>query len=151
MSLLETIKKVTEESILETDVYLVDIQVSESKIRQKITIFLDTDDGIQIDKCGEISRIIGNKLEELVDSAFTLEVSSPGADTPIKLPRQYKKNLGRTLKIVLNNAEEIKGELLNINDLELEVQPEKKKKIVPEIVKININEIKVAKAVISFK
>jgi ribosome maturation factor RimP len=69
--------------------------------RRIIQAFIDTDDGITIAKCAEINRELGAELEAL--NAFTepyeLEISSPGIDKPLRLLRQYKKNLGRRFKV----------------------------------------------------
>ena len=81
----------------------------------KITITADTDEGITIDQCGEIS----SKLEEILDrdqEDFELEVTSPGLTEPFKVPRQYAKNIGRCVEIVLADGKKIEGELLSSND-----------------------------------
>ncbi|MBP5368661.1 MAG: ribosome assembly cofactor RimP [Bacteroidales bacterium] len=81
----------------------------------KITITADTDEGITIDQCGEIS----SKLEEMLDrdqEDFELEVTSPGLTEPLKVPRQYTKNIGKCVDIVLADGKKIDGELLSAND-----------------------------------
>lgn len=81
----------------------------------KITITADTDEGITIDQCGEIS----SKLEELLDrdqEDFELEVTSPGLTEPLKVPRQYAKNIGRCVDIVLADGNKIEGELLSADN-----------------------------------
>ena len=151
MNLRETVVNIINKLIENSDIYLVDVLVSESKIRRKITVFLDTDEGIKIDDCTKISHLLGLELEEIVDNAFVLEVSSPGADSPLKMERQFLKNIGRTLKIITVEQEEIKGELINFLNNEIEIQPEKKKKIVFDSIKIKLENIKEAKVIISFK
>ena len=81
----------------------------------QITITADTDQGITIDECGAIST----KLEELLDrdkEDFELEVSSPGLTEPFKVPRQYAKNIGKTVDIVLIDGEKISGEIISADD-----------------------------------
>jgi ribosome maturation factor RimP len=151
MSLKETVVKLVEEGIENTDYYVVDITVSDSKIKRKITIFLDTDEGITIEQCRLFSRNLGNQLEEIIEEAFTLEVSSPGADSPLKFERQYIKNIGRSLKVLTTDQTEIKGKLTEVNDGSITIEPEAKKKVKPEAVTIRIDEIKEAKVIISFK
>ena len=80
-----------------------------------ITITADTDEGITIDQCGEIS----SKLEEMLDrdqEDFELEVTSPGLTEPLKVLRQYTKNIGRNVEIVLADGKKIDGELLSANN-----------------------------------
>jgi ribosome maturation factor RimP len=151
MSLRETVVKILTEIISTSDYYLVDVLVSDSKIRKKITVFIDSDEGITIDQCGKVSQELGKELEEIIESAFTLEVSSPGADSPLKFERQYKKNIGRTLKVVTNDQLETKGVLTEVVDGKITIKPEAKKKIKPEAMTFNIENIKEAKVVISFK
>jgi ribosome maturation factor RimP len=151
MALKETVVKLLEVLINNTEIYLVNVVVSESKIRNKITVFLDTDQGIHIDDCSKISHALGKQLEELIENAFVLEVSSPGADAPLMFERQYIKNIGRDLKVVSTDGTETKGKLLTVNDKTIQILPEPKKKIVFEPLFINIDNISDAKVIVSFK
>jgi len=151
MALREAVIKFLDEIISNTDFYLVDVVVSDSKIRKKITVFIDSDEGISIDECGEVSRKLGSELEEIIDVAFVLEVSSPGADSPLNFERQYTKNIGITLKVTLDDLNEIKGTLTKVSEGKITLEPEAKKKIKPETVTLLIEKIKEAKVVISFK
>ncbi|MCD8538834.1 MAG: ribosome maturation factor RimP [Leadbetterella sp.] len=151
MSLKETVVKWVDELVAETGCYVVDIVVSDSKIRRKITVFLDSDVGITIDECSAFSRTLGNQLEEIIDEAFTLEVSSPGADSPLRLERQYRKNIGRSLRITKTDKTEIKGKLLEVNNDAVLIEPEAKKKVKQEVVTVLFEEIQEAKVIISFK
>ena len=72
------------------------------------------------------------ELEEIIDVAFVLEVSSPGADSPLKFERQYTKNIGRTLKVTLEDLSEVKGTLTQVSNGKITLEPEAKKKIKPE-------------------
>ncbi|HLO42789.1 MAG TPA: hypothetical protein VK175_00575 [Leadbetterella sp.] len=151
MALREAVIKFLDEIISSTDYYLVDVVVSDSKIRKKITVYIDSDEGITIDQCGKVSQDLGKELEEIIDVAFVLEVSSPGADSPLKFERQYVKNIGRTLKVNLLDQTEIKGTLTQVSEGSITIEPEAKKKIKPEAVTLPIEQIKEAKVVISFK
>jgi ribosome maturation factor RimP len=151
MSLKETVIRLVEEQIQEKDLYIVDVVVSESKIRRKVSVFLDADQGITIDQCTEVSRKLGHELEEIIEEAFTLEVSSPGADSPLKLERQYVKNIGRSLRIVMLDGTELKGKLTGVDGDQIHLETEAKKKVKSEAVTLNLAEIKEAKVIISFK
>jgi len=151
MLLKETVIKRVDDLIAETDFYVVDIVVSDSKIRPKVAVYLDSDTGITIDQCTTFSRTLGNQLEEDTEEAFTLEVSSPGVDTPLKLERQYVKNIGRTLRILKNDKTEIKGKLTTVISGAVVIEPEAKKKVRPEAVTLPLEDILEAKVIISFK
>lgn len=132
--------------------FLVDIKISSSKIRQKVTVLIDTDEGIGIADCSRISRELADRLEELIEDAYTLEVSSPGLDTPLKIKRQYHKNIGKSLKVITLDGQEVKGQLLEAGELEISILPEKKKKEKkqPEKVSLAFENIKEARVQVSF-
>ena len=115
--------------------FLVDIIFKASKVSQKVTILIDSDEGITIQECTSISRRLAKQLEELevFSEAYTLEVSSPGLDQPLILLRQYLKNLGRNLKVTLKTGEIISGTLLEAdqNIIKLQLPAPKKKSKVP--------------------
>ncbi len=115
--------------------YVVDVQVSGLKLRPRISVLLDSDEGITIQECARISRKLANDLEAeaLLDGAYTLEVSSPGVDQPLRLPRQYIKNTGRLLKVSLQDGEVLTGRLTGVSEggIVLDLLPPKKKPKAP--------------------
>ena len=83
-----------------------------------MSVILDGEhEGISIDECAKISRIIGGYIEEnnLIEEAYQLEVSSPGLDLPLTQPRQYTKNIGRDLNLQIE-GKEISGRLEEVNE-----------------------------------
>ena len=108
----DKILSLLEEALLEKpSLFLVDLNISDS---YKITVTLDGDTGVNLQDCIDISRAINNNLDrEELD--FSLEVASAGVSTPLKLVRQYKKNIGRTLKIK-TNTEIIEAVLEQVTD-----------------------------------
>lgn len=151
MEIKERVIKHLETLIADTSLFVVGVTVSESKIRRKVSVFLDSDQGITIEECSKVSRELGNLLEEEIEDAFTLEVSSPGADSPLLSVRQYAKNIGRTLKVLKKDLSELKGKLLEVSEESIVIETEAKKKIKPEVITVQLEEIKEAKVVISFK
>lgn len=109
----EIVSSILSQESLADELFIVDIQVAGVKSLPKITVLLDGDKGIDIDVCALVSRKLGYQIEELnlIDSAYTLEVSSPGLDQPLKLKRQYIKNIGRKVKVLLKNGETKSGRL----------------------------------------
>jgi ribosome maturation factor RimP len=94
-----------------SSLFLVDIKVSAAN---KIEVFVDGDNGIAISDCVALSRFIEKSFDREVED-FSLEVSSPGATTPLKIARQYTKHVGRELEVALTNGENISGKLVSIN------------------------------------
>ena len=145
---------------LEDDrIFIVEVKTTEGKIRQNITILLDTDEGIKIEECASVSRRFAHFVEtnELVADAYNLEVSSPGIDQPLTLKRQYVKNIGRNLKVNLTEGGEKVGTLENVTDagivLKEVVKKIRSKKVVEPVPNILIpfETIQQAKVQISFK
>lgn len=115
-------------------IYIVDIQIAGKQGgRLKVTILLDSDTGITIDECARISRQLGAQLDEIdlfEGRAFTLEVSSPGVDFPLQSPRQYRKNIGRSLHVLLDDGTVRDGKLADVTDghIVLDIAPARKSK-----------------------
>ena len=105
--------------------YLVD--VSWHKKTQKLEIYIDTDAGITLGECQRLSRKMQESLEDgnLLSEDYVLEVSSPGLERPLRLPRQYEKNTGRVILVELVNGDEEIGRLERIDETGLFLRPEK--------------------------
>lgn len=99
----------------EKDLFLVDIKFSQGK---RIEVYADSDEGIHISDCAELSRFIEKNLDGsgLVPENYILEVSSPGMGNPLRVPRQYKRRIGRMLEVVKNDGTTIEAELIEVND-----------------------------------
>lgn len=150
----ETIREVTvlTESLLEGDTFLVDVKV---KPTNNIKIYLDADQGLPIEKCIRINRALYKQIEEKAwfpEGDFSLEVSSPGIDEPLKLHRQYVKNQGRDLEVsLLDNTVKLgKLAVVSENSISLEYQEGKGKKAELKKEEIPFSEIKQAKVQIKF-
>lgn len=160
MSIKEHLEVLLNPMLEEGRIFIVNILIKPSKVSQKVSILVDSDEGITIQECTSISRRLAKQLEELevFTEAYTLEVSSPGLDQPLILLRQYRKNIGRNLKVTLKSGEIISGTLTDAQDNSLTLQlPEPKKKpktpVDPaEMVKlVNLDEVSKAMIEISFK
>mgnify|MGYP005748451377 FL=1 len=152
----QTIKAMAEESLPENDLFIVDVAVSDSAVRPKITVLADGEQGITIDQCAIISRRINAKIAEAFgeDMAYVLEVSSPGVDFPLTQPQQFKRNVGRNLKVKLQDGAEKTGKLEEVTDTGINLMEEiklKGKKATYEPVQIPYGDIVKANVVISFK
>ncbi len=114
----------------EKSAYLVDVKVLLGG--KKIEVFVDTDKGIDIDTCASFSRQLEKHLDGsgLVPENYMLDVSSPGMSNPLKIPRQYKKRIGRTLEVWTTEGTFIEGVLKEADDehVVLEKQVKEKKK-----------------------
>ena len=118
-------------------------------------MFLDADDGITIEKCTSVNKALYKYIEEtgiFPDGNFSLEVSSPGVDEPLKLHRQYKKNTGRKVEVLMNDGKKIEGILLNAGDdaITIEERTGKGNKTTIRSTTILFNQIKHTTVLITF-
>lgn len=122
----------TAESFLESHQFLVSVKVHAGN---KIEIDLDGDEGVSIQECVSLSRHIESVFDR-EEEDYALVVSSPGLDKPLRHLRQYSKNVGRNLKVTLEDDETIEGKLTQAdeNGITLVFKPKGKK--MPEEEKI---------------
>lgn len=142
-----------EQFIDNDELFLVDVNVKGKAGNLKIQVFIDGDDLVDIDECSKISRKLSDELEEqdIIEGRYILEVSSPGADKPLKLIRQYAKHVGRELEVLTNKNKKYQGVLLDIIDekIELSVKSGKvKKELNSETLKLPFEEIEHSKVII---
>jgi len=124
------------------------------KPTNNIKVFIDADQGATIDQLSKINRALYKWLEENLfpNGDFSIEVSSPGLEEPLKLDRQYLKNTGRMVEIVLKNGLKKEGKLISVSENEIMIEEErgkgKKKEMIQHI--ILKEEIKTTKVQIKF-
>ena len=114
--------------------FLVDIKL---KPGNNIRVTLDADTGVSIDKCVEYNRSLYKKIEEaeiFPPGDFSLEVSSPGTDEPLRFHRQYLKNRGRKVEVTMLDGSRKEGKLVEVSEdgiiIEESVGNKKKKEVV---------------------
>jgi len=154
MDIEKRVTELVEEKIADRpDLFLVSVKMHSSG---KLVILVDGEKGIGIADCAAISRHVGFHLEEenVIESAYNLEVSSPGIDAPLVLPRQYVKNVGRQLAIKMADGSKREGKLTGMTEDAVVIEEtikEKGKKA--EIVEsaVPLAQITETKVVISFK
>jgi ribosome maturation factor RimP len=107
LTLEEKLYQIIEEQIAETDIYVIDMRLKGGYGNRILEIILDTDTGIGIDECMRYGKRIKRYIEEneIIEGAYGMEVSSPGATRPLEIPRQYKKHIGRILKVKFRSEE----------------------------------------------
>jgi ribosome maturation factor RimP len=131
--------------------FLIDVNI---KPTNNIKVFVDADHGAAIDQLSKINRVLYKWVEENLfpNGDFSIEVSSPGLDEPLKLQRQYVKNIGRNVEVLLKSGIKKEGKLLGVYDDEIVVEEEKGKGKKKEMIehKISKEEIKTTKIQIKF-
>jgi len=146
------IYRLAEEKLSDT-MFIVEITVSPANA---ISVIIDSDEGISIEKCIEVSRHIEHQFDREVED-FSLEVSSPGLTQPFKVLRQYQKNLGKEVEIVTAIGDKIVGILISADEKSFVVETtnnikvDGKKTIETKRIEFFLVDIKTVKPVITFK
>ena len=120
------------------------------KPTNNIKVFVDADQGAAIDQLSKINRVLYKWVEENLfpNGDFSIEVSSPGLDEPLKMERQYLKNVGRFVDVLLKDGVKREGKLLGVSENEIVVEEQrgqgKKRELIQHtILKDDIKTIKI--------
>lgn len=152
--LQEQVENLLKEAFQEyNSLFLISLNISD---QNHIQIVIDGDQGVSVNDCIAVSRKIENNLDR-EEEDFSLEVASSGVSEPLKLPRQYQKNIGRKLE-VNTKTDKFVGNLTGVNEDGIVLswkakEPKpigKGKVIVDKEAKIAFQEIEKAKVVITF-
>jgi len=143
----EVVLGIIKEKLDGSDLFLVDLRIGKDN---KISVFIDGDNGVKIQDCINLSRVIEGNLDREVED-FELSVYSSGVGEPLLLKRQYTKNIGRKIAITTNDDERFEGELVKVDEEKILVRllPKRKKDLVVEK-EIMFDNIKEGKIIILF-
>lgn len=135
---VQAIEKMVQDMLANDPAYfLVEIKI---KPTNNVKIYLDGDQGVTIEKCISWNRALYKKIEEdnlFPNGDFSLEVSSPGVDEPLKLFRQFKKNIGRPVEVILKDGIKITGKMIDVTEEAITVEETKGKNKKKEVLQHN--------------
>ena len=151
----KVVSQLVEEKLASSDNYLVDVTVKPGNL---IVVEIDNDDAVNIDDCVMLSRYLEEHLDRDVED-YELEVGSAGVTSPFKVLRQYVKNVGNEVEILLKKGVKLTGVLKSADEngiivtVEKQEKPEgsKRKVTVEEDQSYTFDEIKYTKYLIRFK
>ena len=152
------VEALIDERIAELDngLFVVELSISATNV---ITVELDKHDGsVAVADCMSVSRNVEHNLDR-EEQDFEITVSSAGLDKPFRVLAQYQKNIGRDVKVKLNDAGKIEGALIEVtedwivieNSRKEKIEGKKKKEVIVEQHKLTFDMIKETKIIISFK
>lgn len=127
-----TVEEMIQPFLAENGFELVDIEYVKEGSNWFLRVFVDKEDGIDIDDCGRISEVLSEKLDknDPIPTAYFLEVSSPGAERPLKKPEDVRKAVGKDVFVTtyepINGQKEFEGRLLSFDQDELVIEVGKK-------------------------
>jgi ribosome maturation factor RimP len=145
-------QKVTALISTDPEIFLVEVKILPGN---NVKVFIDADHGVGIDKLAQFNRGLYKQIEGsglFPRDDFSLEVSSPGLEEPLKLYRQYLKNVGRNVEVVLKSGIKKEGKLVRVTDSDIVIEEQKGNKKQKETVQhtISYNDIKTTKIQITF-
>ena len=151
MALKDQIAELITPALQEAGYYLEDINVVSPGNHRIVTVIVDGDAALNLDQVTVASKLVSELVDEapfMGETPFTLEVTSPGIDRPLTLPRHFAKNVDRLLKVTKNDGVVLTGRIRSNtqDDVTLEIT---EKKEVKEVV-ISLAEIKRAMVEIEF-
>lgn len=154
--LKHTIQTIVEKHLPDENHFIVEVKMVEKNGKTLLNILMDSDEGVTIEACARLSRNVSGELEEneIMPEAYTIEVSSPGLDYPLSSERQYRKNIGRELKVSHSGDKEEIGKLLEVTEEGIKLlvkRKEKGKKATEEELMIPFGEVKKSVVQVSFK
>ncbi len=115
----EKVKELVKEALDENeDLFLIELSFQSNN---KIYVEVDGDNGVNLKECIRISRHVEHNLDR-EEEDFGLEVTSPDVSNPLKVVRQYKKNVGRILNVVTLDSEKYEGNLTEVNEEEIKLE-----------------------------
>ncbi|WP_203294470.1 ribosome assembly cofactor RimP [Luteirhabdus pelagi] len=109
----ERVKELIDKALHENpSLFLLDFTVTDDN---RIKVIVDGDQGVTVEDCIQLSRAIEHNLDR-EEEDFSLDVMSAGVSEPLQMPRQYKKNVGRKLKVTTTDNQEIEATLSEATD-----------------------------------
>lgn len=122
MSLSEKITELIQPAVEKAGFFLEDVHVVSPGKHRIVTCIVDGQTPLNLDQVTSVSRDISELLDSadfMDDAAFTLEVTSPGVDRPLTLPRHWQKNLNRLVKVVKLDGSVVNGRITSLEDAQV--------------------------------
>ncbi|MDW5300692.1 MAG: ribosome maturation factor RimP [Sedimentibacter sp.] len=100
-SIEAAVRKIVDDVIKSSEIELVDVEYVKEGPFKYLRIYIDKSEGITVDDCADVSRVLNKKLDEvdLIEEQYFLEVSSPGLERPFKTDADYQKNIGGLVNV----------------------------------------------------
>jgi len=150
----DLIRDIVSNFIGDSELFMVEISVNPGN---KIVVLIDSVKGVSIGECTRLSRTIEQHFDREVED-FELEVSSPGLSNPFRVIRQYQKNIGREVEVILKTGQKLTGKLISVeNDTfcieaqkKVRLEGKKRPELINEQLSFMFNDVKTTKLVINF-
>ena len=140
----QIVSELVEAPLREQAYELADVVVSRYRTAVTVRLFVYGENGVTIDECARLSRIVGDIIDEagLYEDGYALEVSSPGLDRPLLTPRDYRYRIGETVRVEFQGARpRLTGEVMAVNGEQVAF------KVDNEVITVDLAEVRRAQIV----
>ena len=124
MALKDQISELITPALHEAGYFLEEVNLVTPGQHRIVTVIVDGESALNLDQVTEASKIVSALMDEAAfmgEAPFTLEVTSPGIDRPLTLPRHFAKNISRLLKVTKNDGTTVEGRLISSSDSDITV------------------------------
>jgi ribosome maturation factor RimP len=133
MAIKDQISELITPALQEAGYFLEDVNIVSPGNHRIVTVIVDGETALNLDQVTVASKLVSELMDEapfMGETPFTLEVTSPGIDRPLTLPRHFAKNVTRLLKVTQNDGAVITGRITSNteNDVTLSVAEKKETK-----------------------
>ncbi len=124
MKITDTVNDIVKDAVEQAGYELVEVEYQKEQGNWVLTLYIDSPNGITLDDCEKVSKIVDPILDEAdpIEEAYYLSVSSLGIDRPIKKDRDFERNIGKEVDVKLyapiEKKKEFRGKLISYNDNE---------------------------------
>ena len=151
MAIKDQIAELVTPALAQSQYFLEDVHLVSPGNHRIVTCIVDGESALNLDQVTDASKIISALLDEAAfmgETPFTLEVTSPGTDRPLTLPRHFAKNRTRLLKATLNDGSVVTGRITENSETSVTLEVTEKK--IAKSVEISLADIKRAVVEIEF-
>ena len=130
----DRVMAITEPVVTEAGYDLEDLTVMAAGRRRQVRVIISSDHGVDLDEAAAVSRAVSEALDDsgaMGEIPYVLEVTSPGVDRPLTLPRHWRRARTRLVKIVLTDETSITGRVVSFDDAEVTLSVEETAVVVP--------------------
>ena len=132
MALKDQISELITPALHQAGYFLEDVNIVSPGQHRIVTVIVDGESGLNLDQDNVASKLVSELLDEapfMGETPFTLEVTSPGIDRPLTLPRHFAKNADRLLKVTKNDGVVVTGRIRSNTEIDVTLEAAEKKEV----------------------
>lgn len=116
--LVDELREIVEPIVTDDGAELVDVVVKGYPGSRVVRIVVDAEGGVDVERCARLSRATSSAFDDLdpISGTYTLQVTSPGADRPLSTPRDFARNVGRSVRVSLEDDGTLEGVVVAVDD-----------------------------------